>query len=191
MEDGSALIALIETYSLAILLPLAVVEGPVVSVLAGYLAAQGLVGAGAAGTILVLADLAGDALLYLVGRRSRSIAPDGILSRLGVTRRRLARVVRRFRRDGLRYLLVGKLTHSAVFAVLIAAGAARVPPLSFFAVNLAATIPKTGALLALGWFLGAAWQSADSLLPKLGMAGLALFALFILILFWKRHKEPA
>lgn len=190
MEDGSTLIALIETYSLAILLPIAVVEGPIVSVLAGYLAAQGLVGAGTACSVLVLADLVGDALLYLVGRRSRSIRPDGLLARLGVTRRRLAGVVRRFRRDGLRYLLLGKLTHSAGFAVLIAAGAARVPPLSFLLVNLIATVPKTAALLALGWFLGEAWQRAENLLLKVGLAGLGLFALFILYHLWTRRKEP-
>lgn len=147
--------ALIRDWGLIILAPLAVLEGPIVAIVSGYLSRAGLLMLPQAMVVLVLADLLGDVVLYMLGRRGRAGAALPWLARFGVTRRRLARVLRAFRARGGRILVLGKLTHSAGFAVLLAAGMARMPFARFLALNLLATLPKVAAFLWLGWWFGA------------------------------------
>lgn len=146
--------ALIRDYGMLIIAPLAVLEGPVVSVVAGYLAKAGLILLPQTFGVLVLADLVGDVILYTIGRRGRARVALRWLAAFGVTRRRLARVLRAFRAQGGRILVIGKLTHSAGFAVLLAAGMARMPIAQFLALNLLATLPKVALFLGLGWWFG-------------------------------------
>ncbi|WP_103335740.1 DedA family protein [Pseudotabrizicola formosa] len=174
--------ALIRDYGLLIIAPLALLEGPVVSVVTGYLAKAGLVPLQLAFVVLVVADLAGDVVLYWIGRRGRAGLALPWLGRFGVTRRRLAGALRTFRRNGGRLLVLGKLTHSAGFAVLLAAGMARMPVMRFLVLNTLATLPKTGLCLAFGWWFGAVTGRAG-----LGLIGAALLVLFCAVVFALFH----
>lgn len=147
--------ALIRDYGMLIIGPVAVLEGPVISVMSGYLAKTGLVSLRLVFVVLVVADLVGDVMLYLIGRQGRAGLALPWLVRFGVTRRRLASVIRAFRKNDARILVLGKLTHSAGFAVLLAAGMARMPFVRFLVLNTAATIPKVAVCLAIGWWFGA------------------------------------
>ena len=174
--------ALIRHWGLIILAPLAVLEGPIVAIVSGYLSRAGLLLLPQALVVLVLADLLGDVVLYLLGRRGRAGVALPWLARFGVTRRRLARVLRAFRARGARILVLGKLTHSAGFAVLLAAGMARMPFGQFLALNLLATLPKVGVFLWLGWWFGAVssgrignWLLGGSFLVLLCVAAAVLF----------------
>ena len=146
---------LVRAYGLMIIAPLAVLEGPVVAVVSGYLGKLGLLAMPQTFAVLVLGDLLGDMVLYGIGRRGRARVTLPWLARFGVTRRRLARVLRAFRAKGGRILILGKLTHSAGFAVLLAAGMARMPFARFLGLSVLATLPKVAVLLGLGWVFGA------------------------------------
>lgn len=150
--------ALMQDYGLIIIAPVALLEGPVVSVISGYLAKAGLIDWPQAFSVLVLADVLGDCIVYVIGRRGRARVALPWLAACGVTQRRLARVLRAFRTKGGRILVIGKLTHSAGFAVLLAAGMARMPFLRFMALNMLATLPKVAVFMGLGWWFG---QIAD------------------------------
>jgi len=176
MTEGPALERLVSDWGLGIIAPLAVVEGPVVTLVSGALVQAGLLGLLPVLVTLVLADLAGDVGLYLAGRHVRSLRRSAWLDRLGITRRRLARLVRGFRRNDARLLVLGKWTHAAGFAVLLAAGVAQMPPRRFVVLTLVATLPKTAVLLGIGGALGGAWDRLEGLwlwLP-LVVAGLTL-----------------
>lgn len=176
--------ALIRDYGMLVIAPLAVLEGPVVSIVAGYLVKLGLIGAPLTFAVLVLGDLVGDVILYTLGRRGRAGVALPWLSAFGVTRRRLARVLRAFRANGGRILIIGKLTHTAGFAVLLAAGMARMPFFRFLGLSLLATLPKVAVLMTLGWFYGRVadrvgnWLLAGSVL--LILCGLALCAAYVI-----------
>ncbi|MEZ5684409.1 MAG: VTT domain-containing protein [Paracoccaceae bacterium] len=188
MVNEAALMGLIDACSLGVLLPLAILEGPLISLLTGYLASRGAVPFLPAYLCLVAADLLGDLLLYLLGRHGRMIVPGRILRRLGLTRRRLTGLSRRFRRDGDRYLLLGKLTHSAGFAVLIAAGATHLPLARFLLINLAGSIPKTLTLLVFGWIFGESWQHAEGWILWGSVVAIAVFLGFagLHVRLWQR-----
>ncbi|PTX50388.1 membrane protein DedA with SNARE-associated domain [Gemmobacter caeni] len=155
------LVALIQHHGLLVLAPLALIEGPVVTVIAAYLARLGLMDLPAVVICVIVADVAGDALFYALGRHGRRLVRQRWLDRIGLTRPRLARLVRAFRAQGTRLLVVGKLTHSAGAAVLTAAGIARMDFGKFLMVNLLASIPKSLLFVGLGWIFGSAWQRID------------------------------
>ncbi len=178
---GEAITAFLSAHGLWIMAPAALLEGPFVTIVAGALAAQGTLNLGGVILTALLADLVGDALLWLVGRFLRDRLP-----------RRMARRINRtipladLRKHSVRILLFGKLAHSLGAAVLVAAGMARVPFVPFLLVNLVATIPKVTVLALLGWTFGASIANGPDWLAPLGMAFLVM-ALGISI-YWLRKQ---
>lgn len=158
MSDGSEIFRLIEAYGLIALVPLSLLEGPIVTVLAGWLVSLSLLDPLVAFIVLVLGDVVGDVALYAAGRGVRLDRIPWVGGYFRIPRAQLVRFVRMVRHNGVRLLVIGKLTQAAGFAVLIAAGTARMNLPLFIAVNLLASIPKTLALMILGYFLGEAHE---------------------------------
>lgn len=183
------LVALIQDYGLMILAPIAVIEGPVVSVIAGYLARLSLVGLLQVYLVLVLADLAGDIVLYSLGRQGRIGMALRVLRPFGVTRPRLAGVIRQFRAKGGRILILGKLTHSAGFAVLLAAGLVRLPFWRFVALNFLASLPKVAVFVMIGWMFGAVADRVGNWLLGLSLGGALVLAGVVALYVFKRRAS--
>ena len=143
----------LSAYGYLLILPLSIIEGPIVTMLAGLLLASGHLDWRIVLSIVVLGDLIGDALHYALGRWSWK--PLINLSRwYGLTETKAAKLERSVKQNATRLLLLGKWTHAIGGFVLIAAGMARVPLAWFLLVNLLATLPKTVVLLLLGYYAG-------------------------------------
>ncbi len=187
MTSDADLLALLSTHGIAILAPLAIIEGPIVTVIAAWLASLGLLDLREVLICVVLADLVGDSLLYLAGRFGLDWMPLRWRTGLRLNRRRLVRLARMFQTDGAKILIIGKLTHGAGFAVLLAAGAARMPFLTFLTANFVATVPKSLALAALGYLAGAAYGEISTGIYWLSLAVIAVLTLAVL----QRHRLVA
>lgn len=188
MPTLDAALQLLQTHGLLLLFPLAMVEGPIVTVLAAYLARLGHMNLAAILLVVVAADLVGDAILYFVGRFSHGSLPQRWRARLGLDEQRQAALEEHFRASGGRTLIIGKLTHSAGFLVLLAAGGARMPFGRFLLYNLAGTVPKSLVFLLIGYTVGAAYSAIDSYIARASI--LMLAALLLAGLFWfLRHRS--
>jgi len=191
-------------YGYSALLPLAIIEGPAVTVFAAFLAAQGVFDVVGVYAIVVLGDLVGDVLHYAIGRwaaarwAANRRAADRAASEWGAAERQatgrwptqpqstrasrwMARVRQRvevlaprIRTRAGAMLLFGKLTHSAGFAVLLAAGAAHVELPRFLAFNLLGTLPKSLVLVLLGYWFGKLYASLQGDLRIAGVLGFLL-----------------
>ncbi len=140
----------------ALLLPLSVIEGPIVSILAGALSAQGFFHWYWALGLLVCGDLIGDLIYYWVGRTGH--APLGRIGRtLGLGRAFSPGLHRDLRQNATKMLLIGKWTHSLGCVILVGSGMLRVPLPRFILVNLLATVPKSAVLLAFGYYASRYW----------------------------------
>jgi membrane protein DedA with SNARE-associated domain len=155
------LMQFIQTDGLWVLAPMALLEGPIVTVIAAYLAQLGYMNLLAVYLICVAADLVGDAMLYGIGRYGASALPRQVTRRLGLTETWQAALTGHFASQGDMALLFGKWTHAAGMPFLIAAGMARMNFLRFIGVNLLGTLPKTLVFLVIGYFLGAGYQVID------------------------------
>ena len=180
----------IAAYGAAALLPLAVLEGPIVSVAAGLLSAQGVLSWPWALALLIVADLIGDTSLYWLGRHGG--AGFGRLGnwlgrRLGAGRPLAPELRRRFAENGTRMLLIGKWTHAIGAAVLVGAGAARMPFRRFALVNLLASIPKSALLFAVGYF---AWRQLPFLRAYAAETTAALLALGAAAVVLAARRRP-
>jgi len=186
-----SILQLVSTYGLWLIFLLAVLEGPIVTVIAAYVAALGKLDPVAVFLVLVLADLLGDLLYYLIGRSGRSWVPRRWQPRLGLDGQRLDDLQSHFHGHGGKTLVIGKLTHSAGLFILVAAGAARMPVGRFLLFNLIATIPKTLAFMVLGYSLGYAYKTIDSYLFRASLGVLLLAALLALawVLYKRRQRK--
>jgi membrane protein DedA with SNARE-associated domain len=167
-------------YGGVLVLPLSVIEGPVVSVVTGFVTARGYFDWYWALLLLVCGDLIGDLIYYWIGYRGG--AP---LARIGSYLGLRGGISPELRRDLTQHagkmLLIGKWTHSIGCVVLIGSGMLRLPLPRFLLINLLATIPKSAVLLAVGYFIGQNFpliedhvMLATLLLGFIGMAAAAV-----------------
>ena len=182
-----ALIALLNSWGLLLLFPLAVLEGPIVTILAGWLVRSAILPFWWTFLTLILADLAGDLILYGLGRGGARFLPRRWRHRMGLDDDRLTRLGAHFGARGGRTLVLTKLSHSLGIAVLPAAGVARMPVGAFLFWNLVGTLPKTFGFLGLGYFIGHAHSAIEGWLARASVA-VAVLAVVGAWVYLRRRK---
>jgi len=182
-------VQLMQSHGLWLLAPIAILEGPIITVIAGYLAHLGAFSPVAAYVIVVLADLVGDTLFYLFGRSGIGWLSPRWRARLKLSDDRFAALAGHFRDKGGRTLIVGKLTHTLGALALIAAGVAHMRFLPFLWYNLIATLPKSLFFLVLGYSLGLAYSRIDSWIFWFSLEPLVVLALWGLNRYFRRRER--
>lgn len=190
MVSPDSVIILLEQYGYIFLFLIAVVEGPIITIIAAFLAAQGFFNIYLVYAIVLVGDLAGDVLYYSIGRFARLRPFAWLAAKIGMTTERFALVERAVEQHGGKMLLIAKYSQTG-FLALPAAGAARMPMGKFLAYNLAGSVPKSFILVLVGWFFGYAYNSINSYLIRISLV-LALGAILVLLYFFLRHrvKDP-
>lgn len=181
---------LVQAYGLWLLVPVSILEGPIVTVIAAYMASLGLMNVYAVFAVCVVGDLIGDAILYMVGRFGPRSLPGRWQVRLGLRRKQRKGLESHFAQVGGRTLIIGKLTHSAGAAVLVASGAGKMPIWSFLWYNLLGTLPKTAGFTILGYVFGYAYSTIDSYMFRASMIMLVLLAVGGGVWWMIRGKRP-
>ncbi|WP_192931202.1 DedA family protein [Gemmobacter serpentinus] len=180
---GAEISAIAAHWGLWALIPLAILEGPVISLVTGWLVSLGLVGLMTGFTLIVIGDVLGDCVLYLIGRGGAQGMARWLPARLCPPRSRVVPLIRGFRRNGVRLLVMGKLTHAAGAPLLLAAGMARMPLGPFLLANLLAALPKAALLIGLGYAFG---EAAESMLDWVLAGGAVILALAGLVWLTRR-----
>ena len=167
-------------YGSILILPLSVIEGPVVTIVTGFLSAQGYFHWYWALSLLVAGDVIGDVMYYCIGRTGRTPLA-GLLRRLGMRRTVPREVQDGLRQNAAKMLFIGKWTHSIGWFVLIGSGMLHLPLPRFILLNLLATIPKSAVLFGVGYFASNCYPLLERhyalgtiALGTLGVAGIAL-----------------
>jgi len=136
--------------------------------------------------------LAGDMLLYAVGRQFGRRILEWPAARRILTPKREAQVMEAYHRHGLKFLILARLVMGLRAAAFLTAGLVRVPFLRFLLVDVAAV------LVSVTLAFGLAYAVADSVAVALahvhelqlwvGGAVLLAAAAWILVL-WRRHRR--
>ena len=178
---------MMQNHGLWLVGPMAIIEGPIVTVIAAYLAKLGYMTLLGVYLVCMLGDLVGDAMYYWIGRAGPAVLPERWLARLGVTAARQMALKGHFAKNGGRTLLLGKLTHSAGLPIMLASGAARMNFSLYMWYNVLGTIPKTALFVAVGWYLGSAYTAIDHWIWR-ASAGLILVVAVGLLIQWQRKR---
>lgn len=178
------IVDLLRNYSYWILFPLIVIEGPVTTVVAGFLSSTGYMLFVPVYLIIVIADLTGDVLYYLAGRyllmNSKVVK---FLSFLGVDINKINKAEGVMKRNRGKILFFGKLSHAIGGPILVAAGALKVSVKDFLWFNFWATLPKSLVFLLVGYFFG---HAVGNINRYLGMTTIFLFVgtTLIVLVYW-------
>ena len=156
---------------------------------AGYWLSRGAVDGTTMVAAAVAAVVAGDLFLYLAGRTGLQ---------LGVARGRratagLAKLERAFARYGATLLLAGRFVPGVRSALLVAAGAGRVPLGRLLACDGAAALVGAGAWIAIGWRLGPQLERARAIFveTRSWLVALAVIAAGIAVLWMYRMRAAS
>ena len=134
-------IPLIARYGYAVLLPIAVVEGPATAAITGALVAAGQFDGVVACLLLVAADLIGDALYYCLGRYGHGPLFGWIERWLRITRSGSSRWRDRFHANDWKLIMLGK-TQALGGLFLYFAGGIRLSFARYMWFILIGTFPK-------------------------------------------------
>ncbi len=164
-------------YGYFIYLPLAVIEGPIITVVAGFLASLGYFNALVIYGLAILGDLIGDMLYYVLGSRGN----EYLLKRkrfLWINIEQLKKLENHFDKHLGKTIILGKWTHAVGAPILIAAGMARASIKKFILFNIIGTAPKILAFLIIGYYFGQAYKRIDAYFTY---AAAIIFFIIILI----------
>jgi len=176
------LITMLGHYGYWVLIPIAVIEGPAITMVAGALVAAGQMDGVTACILLVLADLVGDLLYYALGRYGHGPLAGRLAKWLKVTPEKMAKLEQRFRANDWKLILIGK-TQGLGSIILYFAGASRMPFGRYMMLNLLGTVPKVVIFELIGYFLGLGVLSSARYINY--VTGLMFGAAFILLgLYW-------
>ena len=176
-------------YKYLVLFPAAIIEGPIITIIAGFLASLGYLNIFGAYALIVIGDLAGDSGYYCIGRWGRERFIDRWGGYLGITSARVERLEAHFQKHGGKTLASAKLIHVFSLASLIAAGIVRVPYRKFLWYILLPTMAKSLALLLVGFFFGSAYVTFDRYLTYISFTLPALIVILFMVYFVMKRTQ--
>lgn len=188
-----SLIVLLSTYKYFLLFPISVIEGPIISVIAGFLCSQGIFSIPITYFVLIMGDMVGDTIYYSIGRWGGRpfIKRWGHL--FGLDENRLLKMDNHFKNNAGKTILIGKTQAVGAF-FLVAAGMSKTHYPTFIFFNFIGTAAKSMILILIGYFAGHAYKLIDQYLGFYAIIITVIFIAAILIYFsikkLRDKKEP-
>lgn len=178
---------LLLVYRYHILFPVAVFEGPIATVIGGFLVSMGAMNPLIVYGIVIAGDAVGDTVYYLVGYWS-----EGFLMRhgrrFGITKEKMDRAKDYFRENHRKALVLSKLVHGIGTAGLVAAGSLKIPYKRFLLTCFLISLVQSGLLLMIGIFFGGAYVQIARYLKEFALiASMTALAAAGVIIYKRMH----
>ncbi|MFZ1019520.1 MAG: VTT domain-containing protein [Minisyncoccia bacterium] len=176
------MINLLLTYKYLILVPLAIIEGPIVTVVCGFLVTLKFFNPFLVYIIMVLGDIVGDGIIYYIGYSGKRF-----LHYFKITESRLEKAKAYFHSNHKKAIAMSKLIHGIGFVGLVAAGASHVPYKRYFKTCAIISSIQSFVMLMIGIFFGHAYALIGKYLNYYAAFVSVIFLLGLLILFLKKY----
>ncbi len=180
---------LLSMYGYVILFPLAVGEGPIVTIIAGLLVVTGVFNPFVAYAVVVAGDIVGDSFWYGVGRFGGGHFTRLLEQWFSITQTSVEKMKRKMEHHRFKMTAISKLSQGVGFAGMIAAGVVRVSyPLFVFACLLV-TLAQCAVYLTLGILFGNAYKTIGSYLDYAALGTVVVVVVALLYFFWWRRRK--
>ncbi len=181
--DLNNVVSWLLAYRYAILFPILIVEGPIITIIAGFLSSQGIFNIWVVYGVAIIGDVAGDIIYYAIGRwGGRSLIERwGRFFGLGIEK--INNLEKHFADHSGKTLIFGKLSHAIGAPILAAAGVVKMPFNKFVWINFWATLPKSLLLLIIGYYFGEAYKQINQYLNYTTAWILAIIILLIALYY--------
>ncbi len=148
---------LLITYKYLIVVPLAIIEGPIISVISGFLTTLGVFNLPLVFLVLVLGDIVGDAIQYSLGYCGKRFCGKKVLNYFKVNDENLEKAKIYFSKNHTKAIIASKLMYGVGFFGLVAAGMLRVPYPRYFKTCAIISVIQSTVMVTAGIFFGQAY----------------------------------
>ncbi len=146
---------LILQYRYWILIPLSLIEGPIIAFVAGTFAAVGYFNLYFLAVLFFVRDVGLDGVYYAIGHFGAKTAfVQRMLAKIGVTQDHLEEVRALWEKRPFWTMFIGKLSYGIASAFIVVAGTVRMPLSKFFKYGSIVAVLQYGTLLFVGYYLG-------------------------------------
>jgi membrane protein DedA with SNARE-associated domain len=189
--SGKEIFHFLSQYGYWLMLPLMIIEGPVITIISSMLAKLGAFNILIVFVFSVLGDVIGDVILYYLGYSFGNKFVTKIGKYLGITEKLILRMEKYFKKHGGKTIFTVKSTTGLCWATFAAAGIVRMDFKKFLKFSLAGGIVWSGFLVALGYFYGYMWAELRQYIKWAGWLAvlLAIFSIVIVQLYKKYQSK--
>ena len=173
---------------------IAIVEGPILSMIFGVLLRLGYFSLAPVYITLMLGDIIGDTGWYYLGYHYGRAAIKRFGSRFGITDKEVEKAEKLFHGHTYKILFISKITNGFGLSIvtLLTAGITRVPFRKYLATNVAGQLIWSGLLIAAGYFFSDSYMRINSIFGKIGLVAIIAAVIFVIARYAiKLHKKLA
>jgi membrane protein DedA with SNARE-associated domain len=186
----SELLSLLGQYKYWVIFPIAVIEGPIITIISGFLVNSGVLSGILAYSILVVADVLGDTVYYFTGRFWRSSNwVKRLMGFFGYDENTEAFLEEHFRKHKFKTFLIGKFTHGIGGMIEIASGIAGISFWQYLFTSFVTTLPKSLVLITIGYYAGVYYEKINGYFQNFAFITIGLVIVFIFFTVSKKIKK--
>jgi membrane protein DedA with SNARE-associated domain/membrane-associated phospholipid phosphatase len=171
-----------------------IIPGESLVLVAGFLAAQGVLDLDVLIVTVALGAAMGDSIGYEMGRQMGRPALLHYGHHFGLTNAPIDKADAFFAQHGSKAIFLGRFVGFARAIVPFLAGSSKMPYRKFFPYNVLGAVLWSSVVVLLGYFLGASWRTAERWIGRASaiLGGILLFFLLLVWLYrWAVRHETA
>jgi len=177
------MIQLLLTYKYFIVVPLSIIEGPIITVICGFLVTLKVFNPIVVYIVIVIGDIVGDAMVYYIGYKGKKY-----LHFLRISETKIEAAKQYFKDNHKKALVASKLAHGIGFTGLMAAGASRVPYIKYFKTCAIVSVVQSAILFVFGVLFGHAYLQIGRYLNDYAGAMTAIVLIVALFFIIRKYK---
>ena len=179
------IIQLLLTYKYAILIPLSIIEGPIVSVVAGFLTTQGVLNLLLVFLIMIIGDIIGDGIFYFIGYKGKKL-----FHYFKINEEKIEKAKIYFQENHNKAIAASKIMWGIGTAGLIAAGALHVPYKRYFKTCALYSFGQSFIMIILGIFFGQAYIIIGKYFNYYSaLVSILVIAFLLFFVFIRKYKQ--
>jgi membrane-associated protein len=169
-------------YKYLVLFPLAIVEGPVIAVIAGFLCTNGFLNPVIVYPLIIAGDIIGDSLCYLLGRWGVPPFIRRLGEFFGIHRNGIEQIRALFHSNPEKIISLSKVILGVGFAGIYLAGTTRIPYNKFVRICFLTSAFQFAIYLSIGLLFGGAFIQISQYLSW--FASISLIVVMVILLFF-------
>lgn len=173
-----------------IMLPLMIIEGPVITIIASMLAKLGAFNIFFVFILSVLGDMIGDLILYWLGYKFGMSFVRKVGRYMGITEKLVMKMEKYFENHGGKTIFTVKATTGLCWATFVAAGIVKMDFKKFVKYSFFGGLAWSGFLVIIGYFYGYMWLELKQYIEWAGWVAIALAIMSIIIVqVYKKYQS--
>lgn len=187
---GQQIFEFLRNFGYWIMIPLMIIEGPIVTIIASMLAKLGAFNIFLIFIISVLGDMIGDIILYYLGYVFGNKFVEKIGKYLGISDNLILKMEKYFEKHGGKTIFTVKSTTGLCWATFAAAGIIKMDFRKFLKFSFLGGITWSGFLVTIGYFYGYMWAELRNYIKIAGWISVALAIISISIIqIYKKYQS--